>query len=138
MSTIREAAVWRFRIVGTVSWTYTDDPKTATSARARGFEIEEFAALAAALAASPVEPHGRRHGGVSDGLQPSASVGIKLASLAVHANEMLSSGGHAFDAETIRSLLRDPEIVAYLDVLRPLALLPVERTEGDTDGLPGA
>ncbi len=60
-------------------------------------------------------------------LAPSVSVGIKLASIAVHTDEMLSDGGHAFDAEAIRTLLADPEVVAYLDVLRPLALLPVKR-----------
>lgn len=62
-------------------------------------------------------------------LQPSVSVGVKLASLAVHADELLSPGGHALDAEAIRGLLDDAEVVAYLDKLRPLALLPVKRSE---------
>lgn len=61
-------------------------------------------------------------------LQPSVSVGIKLASLAVHAEELLAPGGHGFDRVAIEGLLQDPEVVAYLDLLRPLALLPEKRT----------
>lgn len=60
-------------------------------------------------------------------LQPSVSVGIKLASLAVHAEELLGPDGHVFDRAAIESLLSDAEVVAYLDVLRPLALLPEKR-----------
>ena len=60
-------------------------------------------------------------------LVPTASVGIKLACIAVHADEVTSPGAHPFDADAIRGLLDDPEIVAYLEKLRPLALLPVKR-----------
>lgn len=61
-------------------------------------------------------------------LQPSVTVGIKLASIAVHADELLSPGGSVeFDGNAIRGLLADPEVVAYLDTLRPLALLPEKR-----------
>jgi hypothetical protein len=56
-------------------------------------------------------------------------VGIKLASIAVHADELLSPGGHHFDAATLKALLADPEVVGYLEQLRPLALLPVKRDE---------
>ena len=60
-------------------------------------------------------------------IAPSVSVAIKLASIAVHADEATSPGAHALDVEAIRGLLADPEVVAYLDLLRPLALLPVKR-----------
>lgn len=61
-------------------------------------------------------------------LQPSVSVGIKLASLAVHADELLEGGaGGEFDAQAIKSLLVDPEVQAFLETLRPLALLPEKR-----------
>ena len=61
-------------------------------------------------------------------LQPSVSVGIKLASLAVHADELLSPGGSVeFDGAAIRGLLNDPEVKVYIETLRPLALLPVKR-----------
>lgn len=65
---------------------------------------------------------------MADDLRPSVSVGIKLASLAVHADELLSpTGSFEFDGPPIRSMLGDPEVVAYFDLLRPLALLPVKR-----------
>ncbi len=61
-------------------------------------------------------------------LQPSASVGIKLASLAVHADELLSPGGDThFDGEAIKGILADAEVQAYIETLRPFALLPVKR-----------
>lgn len=60
-------------------------------------------------------------------LVPSVGVAIKLASIAVHAEELLSPGGHPFDAEIVRSLLSDGELRAYLDVLAARALLPVKR-----------
>jgi hypothetical protein len=60
--------------------------------------------------------------------QPSVSVGIKLASLAVHADELLSQGGNVeFDGTAIRGILNDPEVVAYIESLRPYALLPEKR-----------
>lgn len=62
-------------------------------------------------------------------LQPSVSVGIKLASLAVHAEEMLAPGGSvAFDGAAINGILADPEVRDYIETLRPLALLPEKRT----------
>lgn len=60
-------------------------------------------------------------------LTPSISVGIKLASIAVHADEATSGAGHPLDVAAIRGLLTDPEVVAYLAVLSEMALLPVKR-----------
>jgi hypothetical protein len=53
---------------------------------------------------------------------------IKLMSLAVHAEEYLETLNQ-FDAETIRSLLSDPEIKALREKMDGLALLPVKRNE---------
>lgn len=64
---------------------------------------------------------------MSDKLQPSVSVAIKLASIAVHVEEFNQGGGHAVDIQVATALCSDPEVVAYLDLLRPLALLPVKR-----------
>ena len=67
-------------------------------------------------------------------LRPNLQTAVKLASIAVHAGELVSPSGHHFDVSTIKSLLADPEVVAYLNTLRPLALLPVVRaSEGTPD-----
>lgn len=52
---------------------------------------------------------------------------VKLASLAVHVDEMLSSDGHAFDEAAIKSLLIDQEVNECLADLKKQALLPVKR-----------
>ncbi len=60
--------------------------------------------------------------------QPSPAVGVKLASIVVHAQEALGPGGSPFDLQTIDAMIGDPDVQAYLDELRPLALLPVSRS----------
>jgi hypothetical protein len=71
--------------------------------------------------------------------EPSLGVAIKLASLAVHAEELLAPGGHPADRQArrrrierlqlrIQSLLTDPEVAAYLAELENAGLLPVKRT----------
>lgn len=57
----------------------------------------------------------------------SFSLAIKLASIAVHADELTSpSGNMIFDGPAIRTLVHDPEVQAFLRALDP-ALLPVKR-----------
>lgn len=57
----------------------------------------------------------------------SASLVSKLASVVVHADEMLSPSGHHFDKTALQQACRDPEVQAWLDSLGPLA--PVKRTK---------
>lgn len=52
---------------------------------------------------------------------------VKLASLAVHVDEMLSSGGTVADEIAIQGLLADPEVQGFLTQLGNMALLPVKR-----------
>jgi hypothetical protein len=52
---------------------------------------------------------------------------IKLASIAAHAQELISPGGHPADATAIEGLLQDPEVKLYMDELRGKALLPEPR-----------
>lgn len=59
--------------------------------------------------------------------EPSTGVAIKLASIAAHVREAGGEDGHAFDVLAAQSLLNDPEVVEYLDVLDKLALLPRAR-----------
>lgn len=49
----------------------------------------------------------------------------KLGSIAVHADEMLSPGGHALDRTVLTSLLEDTEVRRFLVTHR--ALFPVKR-----------
>ncbi len=60
---------------------------------------------------------------------------VKLASIAVHAEEMITSleggdlhGAH-FDGEAIKGLLADPDVKACLEDLRVDAMLPLKRSE---------
>jgi len=64
---------------------------------------------------------------MSDPLRPSASVLVKLGSIAVHAEEMLGPNGHHFDVGTLQTMLNDPELDAWRDEMSALALLPVKR-----------
>lgn len=60
-------------------------------------------------------------------LMPSISLQAKMGSIAVHAEEFISPGGHPFDRDALKSLLQDPEVREWLDNLRGMALLPVKR-----------
>jgi hypothetical protein len=64
---------------------------------------------------------------MSDPLKVKAGVLIKLGSLAVHTEEMISSKGHHFDRAAIQALLDDPEIREWLKEMDKLAFLPVKR-----------
>ena len=56
----------------------------------------------------------------------SDTLAIKLASLAIHAEEAASPTGSPFDADAIRGLIADAEVGAWLDTFDPV-LLPVKR-----------
>jgi len=49
----------------------------------------------------------------------------KLASVVVHADELLSDDGHRFDLEALRQVVNDPAVAAWVKSLGPLA--PVKR-----------
>lgn len=58
---------------------------------------------------------------------PTVPVLCKLGSIAVHADEMLSPDGHAFDRVALQQLLADPEVVAWLAEMDKAAMLPKKR-----------
>lgn len=60
-------------------------------------------------------------------LQPSATILVKLGSIAAHAEELCSSKGHNFDRIAMLQLLGDPEVVSWLKDMGEMALLPVKR-----------
>ena len=62
-------------------------------------------------------------------LKPSPSLLAKLGSIAVHTAELLSSDGHEFDKEAIKSLLSDSEVELWIEEMDSLALVPKLRKE---------
>ena len=54
---------------------------------------------------------------------------VKLASIAVHAEEYFSINGHTLDREAIKGLLADSEIQECFADLQKQALLPVKRNK---------
>lgn len=60
-------------------------------------------------------------------LQPGVPLLVKLGSIAVHVEELLSPDGHNFDRVALAELLRDPEVVAWRESMDAMALLPVKR-----------
>lgn len=63
----------------------------------------------------------------ADFLNVEPSTLAKIGSALVHAEELLSPGGHEFDLEAFRRLMEDKEVVAWLDSGRAMAMLPVKR-----------
>jgi len=63
----------------------------------------------------------------NDPLKPDATLLIKLGSIAVHTDEMLSPKGHHFDKVTIETLLKDAEVQLWLKEMDKLAFLPKKR-----------
>jgi hypothetical protein len=64
---------------------------------------------------------------MSDPTKPELTLLIKLGSIAVHVDEMLSSTGHPVDKVAIKSLLRDPELKGWVKQMDRLAFLPKKR-----------
>jgi hypothetical protein len=62
---------------------------------------------------------------MSDSLKPGLSLLVKLGSIAVHAEEMLSPEGHVFDTVAINKLIDDPEVKTWIKDMK--AFLPVKR-----------
>jgi hypothetical protein len=58
---------------------------------------------------------------------PSLSLLVKLGSIAVHVDEMLSPLGHGWDGEALKPLLADPEVTAWIEQMTAEGLLPVQR-----------
>ncbi|MFA6118272.1 MAG: hypothetical protein WC729_30075 [Sphingomonas sp.] len=58
---------------------------------------------------------------MSDSVTISLALAVKLASVAVHAQELLSPDGHNFDRIALERVANDPEVVAWLATLGPLA-----------------
>lgn len=64
---------------------------------------------------------------MSDPLQPSSSLLVKLGSIVVHAEELTSPDGHEFDVAALQGLYQDPEVKEWLEQMDKMALLPKKR-----------
>lgn len=64
---------------------------------------------------------------MSDPLNPTLTLLVKLGSISVHAYELLSPNRHQFDSVALQMLLEDPEVDAWITVMTQMALLPVKR-----------
>lgn len=60
-------------------------------------------------------------------LNISLTLASKLASVVVHADELFSPAGHAYDQEALLIAARDPEVQAWIRELGPFA--PQKRSE---------
>jgi len=63
----------------------------------------------------------------TDPLKPSPALLCKLASVAVHSDEMLSPTGHHLDKTALQSALTDPEVTAWIAAMVKLGMAPVKR-----------
>jgi hypothetical protein len=64
---------------------------------------------------------------MSDPLKPSPTLLIKLGSMVVHYEEMLSRKGHEFDKDALDTLTNDEEVRAWFVAMNKMAFLPVKR-----------
>jgi hypothetical protein len=62
-----------------------------------------------------------------DPLKPSLALLIKLGSMVVHYEEMLSRKGHEFDKHALDTLTRDEEVVEWFATMNKMAMLPLKR-----------
>lgn len=58
---------------------------------------------------------------------PTMSLMVKLGSIVVHVEEMMSPTGHGFDRVALEGLLNDAEVKDWLKAMDKLAMLPVKR-----------
>ena len=64
---------------------------------------------------------------MTDIKSPNLSLLVKLGSIAVHANGLLSPEGHHFDKAALQSLLDDAEVTQWLANMDKQTFLPKRR-----------
>jgi hypothetical protein len=64
---------------------------------------------------------------MTDPLKPSPTLLIKLGSMVVHYEEMLSRKGHEFDKHALDTLTNDAEVREWFSSMDKMAFLPRKR-----------
>lgn len=64
---------------------------------------------------------------MSDPFKPPITLLVKLGSIAVHLEEILSPSGHIFDRHALQTLWDDEEVKEWLAQMNKMAMLPVKR-----------
>lgn len=65
---------------------------------------------------------------MSKAFNPGLDVLVKLGSIAVHAEELLSPTGTVADRFALSGVVSDPEVREWLEEMSKMALLPVKRS----------
>lgn len=60
-------------------------------------------------------------------LKPSVTLLVKLGSIIVHADELVSPNGHHFDGVALQQLLEDEEVKTWITAMDKMAFLPKKR-----------
>ena len=68
---------------------------------------------------------------VNDPLKPGPGLLCKLASIAVHADELLSPLGHEVDKHALTQAMADGEVKEWLAAMGATGMAPVKRTFDD-------
>jgi len=59
--------------------------------------------------------------------KPNISLLVKLGSIVVHVEELLSPSGHGYDKIALEQLLSDPEVKTWCKEMDKFGMLPVKR-----------
>ena len=59
--------------------------------------------------------------------EPDMPLLVKLGSIIVHAEELTSPDGHAFDKIALEQLVHDPDVVAWREAMDRAGFLPKKR-----------
>ena len=60
-------------------------------------------------------------------LNPPASLLVKIGSIIVHAEELMSPNGHEYDRIALQQLMRDVEVKTWLEAMDAGGFLPKKR-----------
>ena len=64
---------------------------------------------------------------MQDPLKPSIQLLIKLGSIIIHQEELLSPGRHEYDQHALETVRNDPEVIEWIEQMTKMAFLPVKR-----------